>query len=245
MNKKFLPAILMFATSIAFFACKKSNNSANGNSDATRQYFPIQKGKHVVYNVDSTVYADSNCTIHTRHCQIMYTIADTFRDANDSLSYLMNVSYRPDQDSLWQKQGVLYVTPTARDIEVSNSNVKFVKLVFPVIDGEKWKGNSFIGINDSANFYYGDWNYTYMNYGQSYNNGVINFGNTLTVLEDDEAKYSTEFATDGAINYRTYAKEVYGYGVGMVYSEWTHWEVTQSSTCKKGYSVVMRAVEYN
>ena len=46
---------------------------------------------------------------------------------------------------------------------------------------------------------------------------------------------------------RTYAKEVYGYNIGMIYKEWVHWTYTPNhdGACVKGYSVIMRAIDYN
>ena len=47
-------------------------------------------------------------------------------------------------------------------------------------------------------------------------------------------------------SYRTYAKEVYAYNVGMIYKEWTHWTYKPNhAQCVNGYSVIMRAIDYN
>jgi hypothetical protein len=92
-----------------------------------------------------------------------------------------------------------------------------------------------------------DWNYQYKDQEQSFNNGKAFFDNTVTVLEADETVNDPETMPDSYAS-RTFAKEVYGYDVGMVYREMTHWTYDGSpgqSRFRRGYSVVMRAVDHN
>jgi hypothetical protein len=70
------------------------------------------------------------------------------------------------------------------------------------------------------------------------------------VLEDDESVNYPGVDT-GIGGYRTYAKEVYAYNVGMIYKEWTHYTYNAnnfeglSDSCWNGYRVTMTAVDYN
>ena len=67
----------------------------------------------------------------------------------------------------------------------------------------------------------------------------------MTVLEDNENVNYTN-VDSGVAGYRTFAKEVYAYNVGMIYKEWTHytWNANDAS-CWNGYSVIMKAIDYN
>jgi hypothetical protein len=244
MNKKILPALLILIVSVSFFACKKTTSAG---ADASTKYFPLQMGKYVVYNVDSTFYVDTNCKTTDHISQIRYSVTDTFRDNMNRLSYLMNVYTRANATATWQTQTVIYVTPTASDVETVQDGLRFIKLYFPILTTDTWKGNSYINTADTANMLYANtWTYMYQNYGQSFNNGAVNYSNTVTVLQDDESQYATGTDTGAAnIIYRTYAREIYAANIGMVYKQITHYVVPDSTKCKSGFSVVMQAVENN
>lgn len=246
MNKKFLPALLMvFLASVAFFSCKKS--SSNNAGDKTWAYFPLQLGKFVVYNVDSTLYDSASCTKTVRSSQIRYSISDTMRDEQNRFSYLMNVDTRSSDADIWHQQGVVYLTNNGSQLEYTQKNLRFIKLVFPIVEGTKWNGNQFIPVNDTPYQYYKGWAYTYQDYGKPFNNGLVNFDNTVTVLESDDMIANTAPSSDSiAFTYRSYAKEVYAYNVGMVYREVTHLNFDSSiSKCMGGTSVIYRAVDHN
>lgn len=109
-----------------------------------------------------------------------------------------------------------------------------------------WPGNQYAQVEDSLFMYLKNWNYVYQNYHLSYFNGLVNFDNTVTVLENDEnVNYQN---VDSIVSgYKTYAKEVYAWNVGMIYKEWTHytWGLPDTTQYRTGYSVIMRAIDHN
>ncbi len=261
MHKKIFSGLLLVAICFAVSSCKKSNNST---TDPTMNYFPIKFGHYVTYSVDSVYYigAGNNyfgfdtCTRFEVKSQLKYSIDDTFRDAQNRLSYIMDVYSRPYDGGYWQGSSVILITPTETTVTDLNAPVtqsllytqdrtQYVKLIFPISNGYTWKGNQFAEVNDPTFAYLNNWNYTYQNYHLSYFNGQINFDNTVTVLEDNENVNYTN-VDSGVAGYRTFAKEVYAYNVGMVYKEWTHytWNAFDAS-CWNGYSVIMKAIDYN
>jgi hypothetical protein len=243
MSRKILPALLLLFCFAAFFACKKSTTPAG---DPTKQYFPIKFGKSITYNVDSIYYIDSLCKQIEVTSQQMYSITDSFRDSQNRLSYLMNIYTRPNATAGWQAQSVVYVTPTGNSIEYVQSTMRFIKLVFPVAANVTWAGNSEIEQVDSIYKAFSNWTYTYQNPQMAYNNGLVNYNNTVTVLEENDS-LSNPTTDPAAPASRTFYQEVYAYNVGMVYREFTHWTYTPDSlgSCKKGYSVIMRAIDNN
>src|ERR1700744_2685971 len=147
MNKKILPALILVAlcTVVLFPSCTKT---ITGNGDATIQYYPTKLGKYIVYNVDSTIYVDSTCKVKTNSSQIRYSFSDTFFDGQKRLSYLVDVQTRPTAAGVWAPQGVIYVTPTTSSIEVTQKNLTYIKLTFPVSNGSTWPGTSLVSVND-------------------------------------------------------------------------------------------------
>jgi hypothetical protein len=244
MNRNVFSALLLAAVfSIALFSCKKETD--NKYSEYSRAYFPLQIGHYVVYDVDTTLWDDFTQTKTLHHYQMRYTVSDTFRDNANRLSYGLDVHIRKTDTVAWQPHRVIIVTPTASNLEYSEDNVRFIKLVFPISDNVEWAGNALIPAGDQDYQHFQGWIYKYINFTQPFNNGLLLFDNTVTVEEQDYELGNPEAAPNNFAT-RTFAKEVYGYDVGMIYREMIHWEYQPSvAHFRKGYGVVMRAVEHN
>lgn len=246
MNRKFLlVGILAIAISSFISSCRKQ--TVNNDTVQTKAYFPLDLGKYVEYRVDSTIWSSFDCSVRQTTWLLRYTVADTFSDDSMHRSYRIEIRQRKADSSSWQTQGNILVTPTETSIEYTQSNLKFIKLIFPVVDGLYWNGNSYIPTADQDYNYFADWTYSYANVGQPYNTGLANFDNCVTVNQADKSLNTTD--GPGSYSYRTYAKEVYAKNVGMVYRELTHWVQQPDSsgvnTCREGYSVIMRASDHN
>jgi hypothetical protein len=255
MIKKII-SVLLVVTVIIVVAASCVKSSIN-HGDPTLSYFPVKIGHYVVYDVDSSYYTmavdtpvvgalDTQCMVYDIRSQMKYAITDTTRDANDSLIYIVNVFYRHYDGDKWQQQGaVMYIRANNDSIQVNQDGNMYTKMKFPVKNGYSWNGNFLVDKLNPADAYLQNWNYVYSKAGYSYNNLLHNFENTVSVVEDDES-VNYPFVDSALQAYRTYAKEVYAYNVGMVYKEWTHWVYYPNATrCVSGYTVVMRAVEYN
>ncbi len=258
MTKKILPIILVALVCLScFFSCKKTPKS---NADQTLAYFPVQLGKYVTYAVDSIVYVgDTSCRQYETRTQLKYSIDDTFRDSKNRLSYIMNVFSRPQEASKWVAVRVILLTPYTliqttttlppntpiTGLLYSQDGAQYEKMVFPIIQGQTWAGNRYVQVADSTLMYLKNWNYKYQDFHHSFNNGYVNYDNTVSVLEDDESVNYPQL--DSAVTaYRIYAKEVYAYQVGMVYKEFTHWTYhPYNAKCVNGYTVIMRAMDHN
>jgi hypothetical protein len=244
-KKVFFLLMLVAVSSAAFFSCKKYTKS---DKDLTRNYFPLELGKTITYDVDSTYYNDASCTKRNIKCQLKYAITDTVVDYSPftpKLTYIMTVYHRPYDGAIWTPQRVILLTPTTTGLIYEQDNNAYIKLNFPIKQGAKWLGNTKIDASNPDYAYLKGWNYEYQNYGLSYNNSLVNFENTVTVLEHDASvNYPDYDSLTGAS--RIYAKEVYAYNVGMIYKEWTHWTYKPSQfPCRDGYTVIMRAIDHN
>ncbi len=242
MTKKTLLGLSLVAICfIALFSCKKSPLS---KADITRNYFPLQFGKYVTYAVDSVYYLDTLIRYEVKS-QMKYSITDTYTDSKKRLNYIMNVYTRPYDGADWQSNSIITLQSNDTAILYSQDQNQYVKLMFPIANGVSWKGNEYVKVADPDKAYFANWNYTYSNYRISYFNGIVNFENTVTCNEDDES--SNYLYVDSQVAaYRTYAKEVYAYNVGMIYKEWTHWTHNADTTqFKNGYSVIMQAIDHN
>src|ERR1043165_7581736 len=223
MIKRIQPFLLLAILSITIFSCKKP---VDNTISAANQYYPLEIGRYVVYDVDSTIWTTFDCSNNERrsYCQMMYTVADTFRDDQDRLSHRIEVRTRKADTTQWDVHSVFYATLTPASIEVVQSNYRFIKMVFPIEDGVNWKGNTYIPAADADNMNYTEWTYIYSGKEKEYFNGKATFAKTVTV---DEVDMGVNYQTDDSVSAasyadRTYAQEVYGYNIGMIYRKITH-----------------------
>lgn len=245
MIKKFLPVLLLaFTISVALFSCKKPDDRPTP-PQATQEYYPLQVGKWVVYDVDSTIWDDVLCIERFYHYQVRHNVADTFTDEKGRLSFRVETYIRKRVEEMWVPHQTFYVTNTEVTLEMNYERLQFVKMIFPIEEGATWKGNTYIITKDPEYSYYDDWNYRYTNVGNSFNSGFKVFGKTVTVEHIDEAvgdpdAYPEVYAS------RTASREVFASGVGMVYREYFRWTYDPATTkCRKGDGVIMRAVDHN
>ena len=248
MTKRFLPLFLLLAAlSLVYASCKKESENERFYPEATRGYFPLQLGRYVVYDVDSVIWNDFDCTRKERHLNMRYTVSDTFTDNAGRPSYRIDVIKRVADTGVWSVSTVFYATPTTSGIDVVMNNLRMEKLIFPIADGATWFGNRAIDTNEAEQRFYGGWLYQYTGFLQPYNNGRINFTNTVTVREVADSVNNPE-SMPGAYAEKTFSREVYGYDVGLIYREFTRWTydpANPANACRKGFSVVMRAIEHN
>ncbi|XZF16482.1 hypothetical protein ACTHGU_10100 [Chitinophagaceae bacterium MMS25-I14] len=246
MKKNFLPLLFLAAVcSLSLFSCKKDSDTTNytGNGSA---YYPLQVGKYITYNVDSTIWDDFTLTTTYKHYQMRYSVADSFYDNGGRLSYRIETMIRTADTLPWGPGTVYYATPTPTQLEYVENNLRFIKLVYPLTEGKTWNGNSMILTNDQDLSFYANWTYNAFDVGKAYTQDSVSFGNTVTVLEDDETVNDPE-AMPTAYAAKTYSKAVYELNVGPVYRSFIHWEYQPGAPTpyRKGTGVVMRAIDHN
>lgn len=245
MNKKSLSFLLLaFVMTIAVFSCRKTDaitEEVNPDFD----YYPLKIGNSITYNVDSTIFDDRLCIRLKKSYQMIYRVADTFTDGMGRPSYRIETLIRRFHDDAWKHHKVLLVTRTKDQVEFVESEQRYIKMTFPVQSGKKWNGNAYIKTGDSALTYFGGWQYEYTDLGGSFNTNEVIYNNTVTVNHIDVAENSPETLPESPAS-RTFSREIYAQGIGMVHREYIRWTYDPKTTrCHRGASVVMNAIEYN
>ncbi len=249
MRKLILPALLV---ALGMASCKKETADISEINQGNK-FYPTEIGKWIVYNYDSIVWDDLQGVPIPAEGQLRYYTADTFRDDQGRLSYVVNVQIRENDTDPYRPCDVIYVTPTANSLEFEQKNLKFIKMTFPVSNGKSWNGNAFIPLNDEdyTKEYDNDkWKYTYADFDTDFDPGNNLYEHTVTVNEIDDALNNPDVDTT-AYAYKNYSQAKYAYGVGLIYSERIYWEFqpkvggSGGSGHKKGYEVRMRAVDNN
>jgi len=250
MRKIFIPALAFLLLSVTLFtSCKKDDEDLSA-MDQGQLFFPLEVGKYIVYDVDSTIWNDSlKAEIHHR-CQLRYDVVDSFFNTEGQVSYRIDVLSRPTELDPYVPDDVVYATRTSNRLILTQKSFKYIKLVFPVSNGTSWDGNAMIPLADSDNVQFDNpnWVYTYSNFDEVYRPGNNVYEHTVTVNEIDDRLNDPE-ADSTQYAYQNFSREVYAYHVGLIYRERVYWtfqpEEAGGSGYRKGYGVTMKAVDNN
>lgn len=189
-------------------ACSKKKIPAD-ESLLGLDYYPTTQGKYVVYEVDSIVYTEIPVDTFTYKYRIKEKVADSFTDNEGKPAirlerYIKMFNPLKSYDSIpWKIKEVWFVNADKRSVQVSEGNVRFTKLIFPVQSNASWNGNARNTI--------GEWSYTY---------DYIDKKETIngTILEKVLMVKQKDFRT--FISLQKYI-EKYAKSAGLVYREIT------------------------
>lgn len=188
-------------------------------------YYPTHSGRFVIYEVDSTVYLDLPKTSIQYKYRIKEKLTETFTDNEGKPAIKLErfiKKYDPlkSYDSIpWTIKEVWMVNASETSIQVSERDIRYTKLVFPVQERFSWKGN--------ARNVLGDWDYTYEFVDKSASFGGLTLPKVLKVKQ---------YELRTLISYKNYTEQ-YAKDIGLVYREITDIE---SNTVIPGVSVENR-----
>ena len=254
---------ILFATIACIFAvgaCVNKTEDLPLNTGAN--FFPLKKGKYIVYDVDSITYDLLNQANHTvdtdtASFQVKELVADTLKDAQGRPSYKMEYYTRKDAAAPWVIRKVWLATRTAATAERVEDNQRFVKLTFPIQSTTSWNSARHLDSTTELTVrgetiakIYENWKSRYSNIDKKHTQGTKTFDSTLTVVHTNY-----EVLTN-----KRYYKEIYARNVGLVYKRFelmdTQCGTGDTSTCprsgrsfyeraEKGFVLEMRLKEFN
>jgi hypothetical protein len=188
--------LLLLLTLCAVYSCKKDQSPA---PDLGFEYYPVKEGFWVIYDVDSTFY---NLFTHQKEnytFQVM-EVTDSIIPDNTGRSMMRKKRYyRSNASQSWQIGRIWSAVRTNEHLEVTEENVKYIKLIFPVRKSKTWNGNA---MNTEKELNY---KYTSVNTETTING--IHFDSSATVLQE----------ADSNLIEKRYKSEIYGKHVGMIY----------------------------
>ncbi|HTO14397.1 MAG TPA: hypothetical protein VLZ83_01440 [Edaphocola sp.] len=230
------------AGALLFASCTKQTEEPK-----TDDYFPLEIGKYILYDVDSITYDDHSRTTYHNNYQMRYEVVDTFRDNEGRLSYAIDVLQRVTSNDTFVGRDVIHVTHTGARLEWTQTNAKIIKMVFPIgASTPSWDGLTFVEPREPAMAEYNTsvfpWEFKYSKIGESFDPGNNYFEETVTVTGIDE---KTNEPGDSVYADRNFYQEIYAKGYGMVFKERIYWVYNIEQDYKKGYQLIMRAVTQN
>lgn len=248
--------------SVFFASC---NEKEVYTTDSLQDYFKMINGKYITYRLDSMVFTNfgRNTEIHR------YQVKDVVdAQVTDNLGRPAFRIFRYIRDSAglqaWQPASLTYtVTLLPDQAEVSENNLRFIKMHLPVSDGYNWKGNKFLPTGNcpgstgpycelysfSNDDNMPDWDYRFDGGLNSFSYRSNNYTDVISIEQADEV-FNVPITVPTAYASKSRSVEKYSKGVGMVYREYEMWEYQPNTggsggPYKTGFGITMWMIDHN
>ena len=180
---------------ILIVSCKKDTNLTDFHED----YFPLNEGHFVVYDVVEINHDVDNAVQHdTMYYQLKTVIGDTVIDNLGRVARKYLRYTRVSSSDMWELKDVWTTILDGTLAELMEENQRIIKLVLPPTSNKKWNPNSFTVLPELEAYYVS------IHKPKTLNSLV--FDSTLTVEQEDFFSM---------VDYRR-KYEVYAKNVGMV-----------------------------
>jgi hypothetical protein len=221
-------SVVVMMAMLLVLSCKKDKNEVV--LDQGYSYFPLIAGRELIYQVDSIGWLGftydptlHTITIDSVSYQIKEVVEDFFYDMQGRQTARVVRYRRQTPADPWVVYKVFTANLNPASAERFEDNVKYIKLVFPVKEGEKWTGQEYNPmLNDTL---YDPWEYEYTSVNEPMQLNALSFDSVLTVLQKDES----------TLVGNQYYQEQYAAGTGMIYKEYMHQDLDIGGYIKNGF----------
>ncbi len=217
MRKLFLFVSVLLSVGAVFTACNKPDDFKPLTHN---DFFPLQKGKYIIYDVDSFLVVSFGQKDTTIKGQAKYVTDSSFTDNSGRKTYIIGMYYRRNAASPWVYENTFSATSTATAIEFTENNLRFIKLSSPVKEDFSWKGNSYLPAVPYPTYGFSlfnafDWDYTYANVLQPYTVNSKTYDSACVVNEEDS--YDGDSTNIKRVYSRVFSQSAYAANIGMIY----------------------------
>jgi hypothetical protein len=225
---------------LLFSSCEKTEDLV---IDYKHGYYPDQLGHYVIYDVDSIVFDEFADRSDTFRYQKKYVVDTPFVDGMGRDAFRIVRYHRADSTQGWSLSDVWWAVPTNNALEVVEENQRFIKLVFPPKETQKWDGNKYLAdsLEGSRWFWiFGDWEYTITALDVPATVNGLTFDSTLTVMHKSDSTHIE----------RVVSEEQYAKGVGMIYKRFSWLEKNEGDITRPwtepetGFILTMKVNSY-
>ncbi len=190
------------------------------------EYFPVNTGHWVIYNVDSIVYDDFTGNIDTFHYQVKEVFEEKFIDDSGKEAIRLERFIRWETDQDWQIKNAWVARLLPSRAEKVEENIRFIKLAFPVKINKNWNGNAYNSMPEQT--------YRYTDVHKPYTINELSFDSVATVLQKD----------DKTLISKEYQVEKFAKNAGMIYKEYINLKTEVDGSVISGVDYRYEIVDY-
>jgi hypothetical protein len=210
MNSKLF---LLLLTLFFFASCNEETEIID--IDYGYNFYPLQVGKYVIYDVDSIVYdfAGTATIVDTTTYQAKEEIIDTTTDNEGRTVFVVHYSQRVNPSFDWEIKDVYTVVKTQNWVEKTEGGFRFTKFIFPPKVEAEWDGNRYFSdenitleVRGETLDFFKNWSSKIVGETANETIGTETFGRVLTVQHADNENLLE----------KRYFIEKYAEGVGLV-----------------------------
>jgi hypothetical protein len=140
---------LVFLGSLVFLLPACDRNERIVPAQPGPAYFPLQTGRWLEYQVDSTSITfnqESRFSFQERH-----VITDSFKNVTGSYTFVIARYRRANELMPWKPVVNWQARTSEREAVVVQGNTAFVRMIFPAQPGVQWNGNLFNNLKGKEN----------------------------------------------------------------------------------------------
>lgn len=240
--------LMMSFTLILFSSSCGDEQEPVDQSTFGYDYFILEVGKYIEYQSDSINYFNLGFIKDTVSGFVREEIVDQFTDQLGEDIYTIHRSFRRNAQDNWELTDVWTASMDETRAFRTEENLKFVKLVFPVIENKRWDGNAFfddtqeIEVNSEFIEMYAGWNHKIEEVDVAYDINDQSYSETAYVrLVDSE---------DGFKKLNVF--ERYAKGVGLIEKTMTILETQNNNSAipfedraEKGFIHHLKVIDHN
>ena len=137
---KFRPVVLLLLCSIAAVsACKKTiHYPATAPADYC---LPLEPGKYAIYRLDSLNFYYYGQLDTVTSYLAKDSVEESFTDGEGNKAWYVTRYLSDTTGQTWYPSETYTVTPSASRLEMTEDNLRFIKLAFPITQGFSWSGS--------------------------------------------------------------------------------------------------------
>lgn len=194
-----------------FFGCRDQSIDPD-TSRLGINFFPIEKGMFWEYEVKLTTYNLLDSL--PAHFFLKEVVADSFTDLSGATTYKLERFVRDKEAEEWERDSVWTARVTTYQAVRIENNMAFVKLAFPLREGNTWNGNV---LNTKE-----EENYEAKNLDASLQVGDSTFSNTVTIVQSEVLD---------TLVFQDVRREYYAREIGLIKKEYIQLNYCSSPEC--------------
>lgn len=245
---------LLAFTTFTLFSC--SDKTEEFVSESLSDYIPLQTGKYITYRLDSLVFTNFGRNTEIHRYQVKHVVDAQVTDNQGRPSFRV-FTYLSDSlgAESWTPNGSYFITPLSNQVEVTEDNLRVIKLHQPIREGYEWKGNSFLPADPYKTLYefsndddMKNWDFVYEASEPTFSYQDQNYTDVYTVEQEDDS-FNAPVTDVTNYGFRTRSVEKYSRNIGLIYRQYELWEyqpnLSGPSPYNTGFGITMWMIDHN